>query len=521
MTAQPKSSENRAFVPTPDPGRYFPASAVEDARKRIVRAVNRGEGPAVICGVAGLGKSQLLSVLEEQYNDHMYTIPVAAAQVCSRRELLQTILFRLDRSYRGLEDIEMRLSILEHLTGDKNSAAQLLLLIDDADMLPPDVFDELRGLLSVVQSGSPLVHVVLAGSAALEERLAEPALDALSQRISVRSYLSPLSRDETYQYVRSQIAAVDVDPSELLSSAALEAVFSATDGVPRLINQLCDQLMCAAEDVGSLPLDGDAVQQVWSEIQQLPSPADIARPAVRAPVRDEPIDDAEDAGVIEFGLLDDEDEPIASVAVDDDQPAALGLEDLTSVQFAFEDRDETERKVRPGAAPPDESAPASIPFAAATSRQPERSEAPVKAEAGRGFSFADPFADSFAEEESLVDRYAIFESELLQSAPHVVNRIDGAFAGELLLAIAAPLASRSAQNSAPLTAVEDKQAPSATPAVATERELPEPCVSMPATRAAEQIEVLVIEDDGRGAHEVVPSRQFRRLFSELESANAG
>lgn len=556
MTVEPNSPENRAFVSTPDPSRYFPAAAVEDARKRVVRAIMRSEGPALVCGAAGLGKSLLLAMLDQWFSGQLCIVSVAASQVCSRRELLQTILFRLDQSYRGLEDGEMRLSILEYLTAAEGASRKLLLLVDDADMLPAEVFDELRGLLSVVHSGAPLVHLVLAGSAALEERLAEPALDGLSQRLSVRCYLSPLSRDETYQYVRSQVAAIGSDPNALFEAAALEAVFSATDGVPRLVNQLGDQLMCAAEEMDRTPLDGDAVQQVWSELQQLPTPREIVRPAVAAlPVDqdfvdqdvvdqdvidqdvvehlvDDLDDDLDDAGVIEFGLLDDEADlaavPVA--AADDDQPASLGLGDLTSVQFAFEDREETERAVRPSIERADDDTPASIPFAAKLSSADCIVEKSPPAEAGRGFSFADPFADSFAEEEALVNRYALFETELLKSAPSVVNRLDGAFAGDLLRAVAAPLAS--ARTAMPIPApapLPQVSAPAAELRAARQSASPasladdqsEPCVAISATRAPQPIEFLVVEDDGRGAHKVVPSRQFRRLFSQLESARVG
>ncbi|MCA9260232.1 MAG: AAA family ATPase [Planctomycetales bacterium] len=262
----------RPFLTAPDPRRYFPAAAAEEARIRIGRCIERNEGPALLVGSAGCGKSLLLDVLSHRFRDTHAVARLTGAQLCTRRALLQTILFELGLPYRGLDEGELRLTLLQHLRGSEAGPQRVLLLVDEADSLPSRLLEELRVLTGIVAEGQQLVQLVLAGRPTLEERFADPQLDAFSQRLAVRAYLTPLSREETFRYVRSQTAAVGWDPSEWFTSECLDAVFQATAGVPRLVNQLGDQLIVGAEGKRALPLGADDVQRTRAELQQLPAP---------------------------------------------------------------------------------------------------------------------------------------------------------------------------------------------------------------------------------------------------------
>ena len=103
--------ESRPFVAVPIAGRYYPAASVENARKSALRSIERGEGPAVILGAAGTGKSVLCHVLAEQLRDDFRVAMLASARLCTRRALLQNILFALKLPYRNREEGELRLSL--------------------------------------------------------------------------------------------------------------------------------------------------------------------------------------------------------------------------------------------------------------------------------------------------------------------------------------------------------------------------------------------------------------------------
>jgi type II secretory pathway predicted ATPase ExeA len=159
-----------------------------------------------------------------------------------------------------------------------------VLLVDEAHTLPLRLLDEIRLLTNLARNGQPLLRVVLAGAPMLEERLANPKLDSLSQRLSARCYLEAFNRTETQGYIQSQIDWAGGPAEEVFPEAACQSVFRATGGVPRLINQVCDHallLVCAAGRQSITPVD---VEEAWADLQQLPvrpPPAPAATPPPR------------------------------------------------------------------------------------------------------------------------------------------------------------------------------------------------------------------------------------------------
>ncbi|BBO31749.1 ExeA family protein [Lacipirellula parvula] len=521
MTQQSTNGERRPFLSAPNPKRYFAAAAIEEARQRIVRAIARNEGPAILVGGAGTGKSLLLAVLAEQFAPRVAVVTLAGAQLCTRRALLQLILCELGLPYRGMDEGELRLSIQQHLRG-KEGPRRLVLLVDEADALPVRLLEELRVLTNLAAEGLPLVSLVLAGGSMLEERFAEPALEKFSQRIAARCYLAPLGREETLQYVRAQVAAVGLKPERLFSADALEAIYAATDGVPRVINQLGDQLAWMAEESGCTPLDGAIVQQAWSDLQQLPAPWNShGAAAAGSPLESSVIEFGElDAMGDSFGSYDDGSELADEEELDDDMPASIPMASVRQARHILEvdpldvTLDAAEMLID------------SYDHFQEFGRLELRAADPplFPAEEPEKPAATNPFDEPFEEEEIVLDPYSAFESELLRSAPHVINRLDRAFASELHRCVQAATG-KPAAPAKPTAAAAPAPAASAT-AVLERLEQPvrihetRPAApSLGAKPKASESDLLIVEDDDASTAAVVQGRQFRRLFSNLESAS--
>jgi type II secretory pathway predicted ATPase ExeA len=319
----------RPFAAAADADCYFPATAIETARQTLFRAIDRGEGPGLLIGPAGSGKSLLLMVLSEQFGGRFEIARLANGGLGTRRELLQAILYELGLPCRELDEGELRLSLIDFLsetgrqqTFDNVEREGLLLLIDEAHTLSYKLLEETRLITNLIRDGQPKVRLVLAGSALLEERFASPKLDTFNQRIAARTYLQAIDRGETFEYVKAQIAWAGGQPERLFTTEALAAVHQATQGVPRLINQVCDHALLLSCAAGNATIGKSAVEEAWADLQQLPTPWNRQS----GPTSAEP-----QAGpVIEFGVLGDD---------DDDDEKSLGGHGSRQAPVCDQDKD--------------------------------------------------------------------------------------------------------------------------------------------------------------------------------------
>ena len=132
---------------------------------------------------------------------------LSSGRLSTRRALLQAILFELGQPYRGMDEGELRLALVDYLTAGEDCPQGMVLLVDEAHTLPLRLLEEIRMITNLVRDGQPAVRLVLAGGCVLEERFASPKLESFSQRIVARCYLESFNRTETQQYIRAQIDA--------------------------------------------------------------------------------------------------------------------------------------------------------------------------------------------------------------------------------------------------------------------------------------------------------------------------
>jgi hypothetical protein len=113
--------------------------------------------------------------------------------------------------------------------------------------------------------------------------------------MAARCYLEAMTRVETEDYIRAQIATAGGNGAAIFPPEACHAVYQATGGVPRLVNQVCDHALVLAHAAGQRRVDSARVQEAWADLQQLPTPWN-SEPAKQRPAGE----------VIEFGVLDDD-----------------------------------------------------------------------------------------------------------------------------------------------------------------------------------------------------------------------
>lgn len=296
--------ERRPFVAAPQLESYFPAQSIESARQTLTRGIERGAGPGLVIGPAGTGKTLLCHKLARQFRSSAAVALLSNSHLCTRRALLQLILFELGLPCRGLDEGDLRLSLIDHVSSPEVFPHGMLLLVDEAHVFPYKLLEEIRMLSNLVSEGQARVHIVLAGNSILEERFTSPKLEAFNQRVVARCYLDALNQEETLGYIQSQIAVAGGNAQDLFTEDAVQAIHRVTGGVPRLINQVGEHALLLAAAGGHSQLDAAGIEEAWADLQQLP-----------APVLSQSSSQPEFAeAVVEFGSLDHEMDPFDDVS---------------------------------------------------------------------------------------------------------------------------------------------------------------------------------------------------------------
>lgn len=290
------NSSVQPFRSTPDARFYFDHPSIESARQTVVRAIIRAEGPVVVLGGSGYGKSLLAEIVADQLYERLDIVMLQSARLSSRRAMLQNILFELKMPYRDLEEGELRLSILDRLEPSPETAPEgVLIIVDEAHTLHWKLIDELRLISNFTRNHQPRVKLLLLGNMKLEDTLTSPQLESFNQRLAARCYLQPMSRSETTAYVQHQVRLCDVDPVKVITQDALQSVYAASEGIPRLVNQLMNHAIWLASNSAQTPISASLINDAWRDLQQLPTPWSTGK-----------ADTQPQTTTIEFGELSDD-----------------------------------------------------------------------------------------------------------------------------------------------------------------------------------------------------------------------
>lgn len=251
----------KPFGASPDAGCFFPSDLHEEALAGLRYAVTQSSGIALLVGAAGTGKTIVCQRLIAELSDRITTAVITNTHLSSPKALLQAILYDLRLPYRGIDEEELRLSLTDFLIGKHLADSAALVVVDEAHHLSGELLEELRMLTNLEGGGRKLLQVILVGDARLEDRLAEPDLTALNQRIAVRCRLATLDREAAAEYVRFQLEWAGRGSDDIFRGDALDAIYESTGGVPRAINQLCDRALLLACATGRPYVDADLLNR--------------------------------------------------------------------------------------------------------------------------------------------------------------------------------------------------------------------------------------------------------------------
>lgn len=259
---------DKPFQITPDTRFLYLTPRHRDGLAHLLYGADEAGGFILLTGEVGTGKTMLCRSVLEQMPEHVNVALILNPRQSSK-ELIASICDELNIPYRrsttSLKYLVDRLNL--YLLKQHAQGKRTVLVIDEAQNLRAEVLEQIRLLTNLEVATQKLLQIILIGQPELQAILARPELRQLTQRITARFHLTPLSKEETALYIQHRLQIVGFK-GELFSKGAVSMVHQLSGGVPRLVNNICERSMMGAYGENVHRIDKRLVSKAAGEVLQ-------------------------------------------------------------------------------------------------------------------------------------------------------------------------------------------------------------------------------------------------------------
>jgi general secretion pathway protein A len=274
--------QQQPFGVTPDPAYLYPSRTHCEALDLLTDGILGGRGFLALIAEPGMGKTTLLYQVLEGLRDTARAAYLFQTQ-CDSREFLQYLLSELGVDTRGMGLVDMHNKLNEMLFAEMLAGKRFVLVVDEAQNLADSVLETVRLLSDFETSHTKLLQIVLAGQPQLAEKLAQPRLAQLRQRITVLSRLEALSPEETARYINHRLRVAGYCGEPLFTPEAAAAIAESSGGIPRTINNICFNALCLGHADGRKVIGRETVRTVVAKLSIRTFPEPLLAAARSAP----------------------------------------------------------------------------------------------------------------------------------------------------------------------------------------------------------------------------------------------
>ncbi len=252
----------KPFGATPDPDFFFASRSHSEAVQRLESYLKKGKGLALVYGDVGTGKTlvcrRVLNGLDgNEFNTALITNPLMDGA---------ELLFEIARQFNVTPPYSTQEAMVRALRGfltvESKEGRASVLAIDEAQLLSDDALTLLAGLSCSDTDDEGALHVILFGQQEMATRLLDRPMARLRRHITVTHYLQPLSAEEVGGYVKYRLTKADSKGAISFTEEALDAVYDASSGCPRIINRICDRSLLLLSRQSGTTVDRKVLDQV-------------------------------------------------------------------------------------------------------------------------------------------------------------------------------------------------------------------------------------------------------------------
>lgn len=257
------------FALTPDPRFIYFTPSHTEVMANLHYGIESGKGLVVVTGEVGTGKTTILRWMMQRLDR-----TVLVAYIFNPR-LSVTEFYQHIASLFDLQQWETKPELLaalgQELESRHSRGLRTVLIIDEAQGLSANVLEEIRLLSNFESDTAKQLQIVLAGQPELRELLNNTELRQLKQRIALRCVIKPLPTvEETDRYITSRLLVSGAARTDIFTAEALDYIYRCTEGIPRNINNLCDNALVAGYAAGDLVIGRSVVEEVAETLDMLP-----------------------------------------------------------------------------------------------------------------------------------------------------------------------------------------------------------------------------------------------------------
>lgn len=265
-----ESYYNLACLPfhnTPNPRFFFETDQHKEALAKLEYTVRSRRGFALVTGEIGSGKTTLTRTLIRRLGSDARVAVINNTRV-SAQQLLRLVASEFQIPVAASADKATHISQIRKFVEHQHSVGRtVVLIIDEGQCLSIDEFEEIRLLTNLESETDKLMQLLILGQPELRQTLKHPRLAPLIQRIVMYTHLTPMSFDDMTRYIAFRLVRASKDkPNVDFSRNALEAIFQHSNGVPRLVNLVCDNALLVGYSNNTRLIDSKIVQRAVSQM---------------------------------------------------------------------------------------------------------------------------------------------------------------------------------------------------------------------------------------------------------------
>jgi type II secretory pathway predicted ATPase ExeA len=255
------------FELTPNPRFLFLTRSHREALASMVHGIKNRKGFISMTGEVGTGKTTLIHSVLNRLDNKVKTVLIFHTTI-TFTDLLKTILHELDLATVKESRMDLLHQLLQHLVLMGKRGETLVIIIDEAQKLPQKVMEGLQMFSDLESKG---IQIVFVGQPELEDKLNSESLKQLKHSIEIRRQIRGLSEEESKEYIDHRLRLVGSSSSAIFSPKALSLICSYAQGIPRVINALCDNALLMGYSLFKKNIEVDIIREVIKNMEG-PSP---------------------------------------------------------------------------------------------------------------------------------------------------------------------------------------------------------------------------------------------------------